>query len=122
MANDAGALASPTVTACPVSVTATLAVSVCLATPDRVWMVPLQLATGATVAEALAASGLTQNLADIDLAHAAVGVWGKRVPRTRKLAAGDRVEIYRPLTYDPKDSRRRRAQHRQRLRTADCAA
>lgn len=119
MANDAAPKASPAMTAGPASVTAMLAVSVCLAMPDRVWMVPLHLIPGATVAEALAASGLAQNLGDLDLAHAAIGVFGKRVPRTRKLAAGDRVEIYRPLTYDPKDSRRRRAQHRQRLRTAD---
>jgi len=122
MANDAAAQASPIVTAGPASVSATLAVSVCLAMPDRVWWVPLHLAPGATVAEALAASGLAQHLAELDLAHAAIGVFGKRVPRTRKLNAGDRVEIYRPLTYDPKDSRRRRAQHRTRLRAADCTA
>ena len=122
MANDAGAWASPAVTANPSSVTGTLAVSVFLAMPDRVRMVTLHLKTGATVAEALAASGLTRNLDDFDLAHAAIGVFGKRVPRTRKLAEGDRVEIYRPLTYDPKDSRRRRAQHRQRLRTTDSTA
>ena len=122
MANDAGAGVLPVVAAGTTSVTATLAVSVCLAMPDRVWIVPLDLAPGATVAEALVASGLAQTLNAPDLAHAAIGVFGKRVPRTRKLAAGDRVEIYRPLTYDPKDSRRRRAQHRNRLRNADSDA
>ena len=122
MANDAGPGALPVVAAGTSSVIATLAVSVCLATPDRVWLVSLRLAPGETVAEALAESGLAQSLDAFDLAHAAFGVFGKRVSRTRKLASGDRVEIYRPLTYDPKDSRRRRAQHRQRVRTADFSA
>ena len=119
MATDAAAQASPAARANTGAAGATLAVSVCLATPDRVWLVPLQLEPGATVADALAASGLTQGGGGIDPAHAAVGIFGKRVPRSRRLAAGDRVEIYRPLTYDPKESRRRKAQHRQRLRASD---
>ena len=122
MGNETVARATPAVTSGAPSVTATIAISVCLAMPDRAWLVQLDLVPGATVAEALAASGLEQSVGDLDLAHAAVGIFGKRVARTRKLVAGDRVEIYRPLTYDPKDSRRRRAQHRQRLRTADSSA
>lgn len=98
-----------------------LSVSVCFAMPDRYWCVALRLEPEATVARALAASGLTEVLAGVDLARAAVGVFGKRVARTHRLADGDRVEIYRPLTFDPKDSRRRRAQHRQRLRKAESA-
>ncbi|WP_195846919.1 RnfH family protein, partial [Bordetella pertussis] len=31
------------------------------------------------------------------------------------LADGDRVEIYRGLSFDPKESRRRRAEHRRAL-------
>lgn len=122
MGNETVARATPAVTSGAPSVTATIAISVCLGMPDRAWLVQLDLVPGATVAEALAASGLEQSVGDLDLAHAAVGIFGKRVVRTRKLVAGDRVEIYRPLTYDPKDSRRRRAQHRQRLRTADSSA
>ncbi len=122
MGNETVARATPAVTSGAPSVTATIAISVCLAMPDRAWLVQLDLVPGATVAEALAASGLEQRVGDLDLAHAAVGIFGKRVVRTRKLVAGDRVEIYRPLTYDPKDSRRRRAQHRQRLRAADFSA
>ena len=122
MGNETVARATPAVTSGPPSVTATIAISVCLTMLDHAWLVQLELAPGATVAEALAASGIEQSLGDLDLAHAAVGIFGKRVVRTRKLVAGDRVEIYRPLTYDPKDSRRRRAQHRQRLRNADSSA
>ncbi len=95
---------------------AALSVSVCFAAPDRIWMVPVRLSAGSTVIDAIEASGLTQRLTNHNLAQAPVGIFGKRVARTRQLADGDRVEIYRTLTFDPKDSRRRRAQHRQRLR------
>ena len=101
---------------------AALSVSVCFAAPDRIWMVAVRLRAGSSVIDAIEASGLSQRLTDHNLVQAPVGIFGKRVARTRKLADGDRVEIYRPLTFDPKDSRRRRAQHRQRLRQSDPAA
>jgi putative ubiquitin-RnfH superfamily antitoxin RatB of RatAB toxin-antitoxin module len=34
------------------------------------------------------------------------------VPRSARLAEGDRVELYRPLVIDPKEARRRRAGRR----------
>jgi len=37
-----------------------------------------------------------------------IGVWGKPVVANRVLAEGDRLEIYRPLTVDPKVARRER--------------
>ena len=63
---------------------------------------------GATVADAIAASGLETAFA-IDVSNLAVGVWSKLVARDAPLTNGDRVEIYRPLTADPKEARRRRA-------------
>src|SRR5690606_42087026 len=41
-----------------------------------------------------------------------VGIFGRQCRADTPLADGDRVEIYRPLTYDPMVSRRRRAEHR----------
>lgn len=38
-----------------------------------------------------------------------LGVFGKKVDADRVLAPGDRVEIYRALTLDPMEARRRRA-------------
>jgi hypothetical protein len=38
-----------------------------------------------------------------------VGIFGRLVGLGEPLADGDRVEIYRPLTDDPKRSRRERA-------------
>jgi len=37
-----------------------------------------------------------------------IGVWGKPVAANRVLAEGDRLEVYRPLTVDPKVARRER--------------
>ena len=37
-----------------------------------------------------------------------IGVWGKPIPADRVLVAGDRLEVYRPLTVDPKVARRAR--------------
>jgi Uncharacterized protein conserved in bacteria len=91
---------------------ALLRVSVCYALPGRAWMRELTLAPGATVADALAASGFGQAFPDVDVAASGVGVYGKRCDPARKLEDGDRVEVYRPLVFDPMESRRRRAAKR----------
>ena len=65
--------------------------------PRKVSQVSLQLASGATVHDALRASGLLDQFPEIDLCRQPVGVWGN-----------DRIEIYRPLQVDPKVARRER--------------
>jgi putative ubiquitin-RnfH superfamily antitoxin RatB of RatAB toxin-antitoxin module len=77
-----------------------LRVEVVLARPDRADVVEIRLPDGATVRDALAASGVLGNQ---------VGIFGKRVTMDTRLADGDRVEVYRPLLVDPKEARRRRA-------------
>ena len=68
--------------------------------------VTLKLPAGATVRDAIAASGLgAKHLVDWQ----AVGVFGRRVEADARLRDGDRVEIYRPLALDPKEQRRQRA-------------
>ena len=63
----------------------------------------LLLPDGATVGDALAASGWN------DADCAGVAVFGLRAPPGQLLADGDRVEVLRGLRADPKDARRRRA-------------
>lgn len=87
----------------------TIAVEVVFGLPDRQELVEVTLPRGATLAEAIAASGIAERFAEHDLAGAATGVWGKPVPRDRVLRNGDRVEIYRALTIDPREARRQRA-------------
>ncbi|URL57089.1 RnfH family protein [Luteibacter flocculans] len=38
-----------------------------------------------------------------------IGIFAKKVAPERVLEEGDRVELYRPLTLDPMEARRRRA-------------
>lgn len=75
--------------------------------PGRTLRVSLQLAEGATIDEAVAASGLCppQALAEGAL-H--VGIWGRVQPPQTRLRDRDRVELYRPLLVDPKEARRLR--------------
>ena len=46
--------------------------------------------------------GSLTNVLEIDLTKQKVGVFGKVAALDAKLEDGDRVEIYRPLTVDPK--------------------
>ena len=80
------------------------------ALPERQWCIALRLEHGATVADALGASGLAEEPGVPDLVHCAVGVWGEVAERERRLRDGDRVEIYRPLVTDPREARRRAAE------------
>jgi putative ubiquitin-RnfH superfamily antitoxin RatB of RatAB toxin-antitoxin module len=68
----------------------------------------LALAAGATVLEAIRASGAGRLLADADLSKVAVGIWGRQAGLDHVLRQHDRVEIYRPLRIDPKVARRER--------------
>lgn len=80
-------------------------------------LVRLRVPRGASVEDAIRASGLLAAFPAIDLAHQAVGIFGERVPLTRCVEEGERVEIYRPLIADPKEARRRRARARGRPRS-----
>jgi putative ubiquitin-RnfH superfamily antitoxin RatB of RatAB toxin-antitoxin module len=69
----------------------------------------LQLPVGSTVADALDAAAEREAFAALDLRSMPVGIFGERVERTRRLADGDRVELYRPLQVDPREARRQRS-------------
>ncbi len=69
---------------------------------QRQYRSTLKLAEGCTVREAIAACGYLQRFAEIDLAQQKIGIFGKFVTLDAVLHDGDRVEIYRPLTVDPK--------------------
>jgi putative ubiquitin-RnfH superfamily antitoxin RatB of RatAB toxin-antitoxin module len=89
-------------------------VEVAYATPQVQIVIDLTLAAGATVADALAAANLDPRFSSVDISvdgnEVAVGVFGRVCERSQSLASGDRVEIYRELTVDPKTARRQRAQ------------
>ena len=85
-------------------------VEVVLALERDVDAVTLSLPAGSTVRDAVAASGLGERHAGLDLQ--AVGIFGRRANPDARLADGDRVEVYRALLDDPKEARRRRARGR----------
>jgi putative ubiquitin-RnfH superfamily antitoxin RatB of RatAB toxin-antitoxin module len=85
-----------------------LRVSVAYAEPARQTLIELEVAAGTTVAAAIAASGIHARHPGIPTT-AAVGIHGLAATPATVLEDGDRVELYRPLPADPKETRRRLA-------------
>jgi putative ubiquitin-RnfH superfamily antitoxin RatB of RatAB toxin-antitoxin module len=81
------------------------------ARPGLVWRRKLRLPAGATVGDALEAGGFTEQVPGRE-GSVSYGIFGQACRADHVLADGDRVEIYRPLVFDPMESRRRRAAHR----------
>jgi putative ubiquitin-RnfH superfamily antitoxin RatB of RatAB toxin-antitoxin module len=76
--------------------------------PRQVRQWSLQLPQGATVLQALRASGIAAEFPALELSAATVGVWGRKARPDDLLRDGDRIEVYRPLRVDPKVARRER--------------
>ena len=87
-------------------------VEVAYAGPEGQWLVALELAPGATVAEAIERSGIRERVPGLEVVDGNVGVYSRPCRLADALSDGDRVEIYRPLLADPKEARRRRAAKR----------
>src|SRR5690606_15855276 len=91
---------------------ACLHVQVCYARPGLHILRDLSVAQGTTLKAAVSQSGVLEEAGGLDLAACRVGIFGKLKPQDTPLREGDRVEIYRPLSADPKEARRRRAARR----------
>lgn len=78
-------------------------IEVAWALPEQQSIIALRVPAGCTAAQAVArvAERLPPSLAQEDL-----GIFGRRVATDYVLQSGDRIELYRPLTADPKDIRR----------------
>ncbi|TAK45730.1 MAG: RnfH family protein [Betaproteobacteria bacterium] len=77
-------------------------VEVIYALPQRALVVTLTLGEGATVLDAVRASGIAAD-------YAALAIFGERVAPGQRLRDGDRVELLRALAVPPMEARRRRA-------------
>jgi uncharacterized protein len=82
--------------------------TVVYATPARQWTWTVEVPGQANVAEVLQVARLNAVDADVPW-DADVGIFGELCTRAAIPRDGDRVEIYRPLKSDPKESRRARA-------------
>jgi putative ubiquitin-RnfH superfamily antitoxin RatB of RatAB toxin-antitoxin module len=93
---------------------APLQIEIAYAEPQRAIVKIFRLAAGSKVADALRLAALDPEFAAVDLANSAVGIFGTAARPDHALQQGDRIEIYRPLSADPKAARRARAQQARR--------
>jgi len=93
---------------------AVIRVEVAYARPEAQVLLTVELPEGATLSEAIEASGVRERFPEIDLQSQPVGVFGHHRALADALRDGDRVEIYRPLVADPKEMRRARARRHAR--------
>ena len=88
---------------------ADIRVQVCYARPDMQILRELLVPEGASLQAAIEQSAVLNDVPEVVLTTCRVGIHGKLKTLETALRDGDRVEIYRPLLADPKDSRRKRA-------------
>ncbi len=83
-------------------------VGVCYALADRQLWMRLEVPSDSKVEDAIKLSGLLKLYPEIDLEVQKVGIFGKMAKLDTPIQEGDRVEIYRPITVDPKLVKRRK--------------
>ena len=89
---------------------ASFTVQVChAASPQKIFLLDLEVASGTTVLQAIQKSGLLDQVESLDLATCRVGIWSKLKALDTVVRERDRIEVYRPLIADPMDARRARA-------------
>lgn len=76
---------------------------------------------GTSVRAAVMASGIAAEFPELDLTTSPVGIFGRVVadPDRQLVQPDDRLEIYRPLLADPKETRRLRAAKAAQARQAE---
>ena len=87
-----------------------IAIEVAAATPDRQVVLSLMVPEGTTLAQAVALADLPGRLPGLEVDENRLGVFGKLRRPDDVVQAGDRVEVYRPLSADPKEIRRQLAE------------
>ena len=83
-----------------------ITVEVAYGRPDEQFLIAVEVPADCTVEAAIRASGVLEKYPEIDLARNRTGIFSRLAKHATVLKAGDRVEIYRPLTADPKEVRR----------------
>lgn len=86
-------------------------IEVVYALPEKQVVQRINLPDGTTAEQAVKMSGILRQFPEIDLLQNKLGIYGKLIKPATILRDRDRIEIYRPLRVDPKESRRRRAKN-----------
>lgn len=87
-------------------------VSLVFATPSKQWIFEQQVARGTSAEDLIKLSGFANQISELSnfsLDQYPLGIFSQKVTPDTLLEEGDRVEIYRPLTADPKEVRRQLA-------------
>ena len=84
-------------------------VEVAYALADKLSLLTIEVDRGATLKDAIEASGILESFKQIDLTKDRVGIFSKFASLDTILQEKDRVEIYRSLVADPKEVRKERA-------------
>ena len=88
---------------------ATIQVTVVYARPRRARLFEVRVPAGSSVRQAIRACGILDAVPELAEREPYVGVFGQSRRLDDPVHDGDRIEIYRPLTIDPKEARRQRA-------------
>ncbi|MEH6472117.1 MAG: RnfH family protein [Halopseudomonas sp.] len=79
-----------------------LQISVIYANPEKPLWLKLSLTPGSTVKDAILCSGVLERFPLLDLNRYKTGIFGRFAKLDKQLQCGDRVEIYEPISPDPK--------------------
>jgi len=88
---------------------ATVAAWVVYALPRQARVFEVRVPPGSSVRQAIEACGILDAAPELAGQELEVGIFGQGCRLDDEVHNGDRIEIYRPLTVDPKQARRQRA-------------
>jgi len=87
-----------------------ITVEVAYALPHEQVILSLEVPEDCHVEDVIKRSGILDTYSQIDLTTDKVGIFGKMCKLNATLRDKDRIEIYRKLIADPKESRRQKAE------------
>ena len=96
-----------------------LLIEVAYALPEEQLILEVEVPADSTVEHAIKRPGILERYPQIDLESDKVGIFGKMCKLNASLKNKDRIEIYRPLIADPKESRRQKAEMEKKKKEAN---
>lgn len=78
--------------------------------PHKQVLLSLKVPSETTIENCIKLSGIVKHFPEIVPSEAVVGIFSKPDKLDNMVKQGDRIEIYRPLTADPKEMRKLRAE------------
>lgn len=84
----------------------TVRIEIVFATVERQELLQIEVPSGSRVGDVVRRSGIGNLFPDYDFEQCTLGIWGDVVHADRSVREGDRIEIYRALGIDPRESRR----------------